>query len=164
MLLLMNRVGMGFDSHRFVEGRPLKLCGVKVPFGKGLDGHSDADAPIHALVDAMFGASGLGDIGEVFPDTGPKWKDADSTTLLSEAMGMLLQVGWVVGNCDITIVCENPKLGPHKLAMREKIADLLGLDMSAVSVKAKTAEGMGFCGAGEGIAAYAVVILEEATE
>ncbi len=155
---------MGFDSHRFAEGRPLKLCGVKVPFGKGLDGHSDADAPIHALIDAMLGASGLGDIGEVFPDTDPKWKDADSTALLAEAMGMLLQVGWMVGNCDITIICEKPKLGPHKLAMREKIADVLGLDMSAVSVKAKTAEGMGFCGNGEGVAAYAVVILDEAEE
>jgi 2-C-methyl-D-erythritol 2,4-cyclodiphosphate synthase len=156
----MNRTGFGFDSHRFVDGKPLKLCGVPVEHPQGLQGHSDGDAALHALMDAMFGAAGLGDIGEHFPDTDPKWKDADSVVLLGEAVGLLVQMGWSVINCDITIICQAPKLSPHKMAMREKIADQLGLDPMAVGVKAKTAEGMGFCGTGEGLAAYAVVLLE----
>jgi 2-C-methyl-D-erythritol 2,4-cyclodiphosphate synthase len=156
----MNRTGFGFDSHRFVDGKPLKLAGVLVPHPQGLLGHSDGDAALHALIDAMFGAAGLADIGEQFPDTDPRWKDADSAVLLAEAVGLLLQMGWSVVNCDITIICQAPRLSTHKAAMRERIADQLGLDAQAVSVKAKTAEGMGFCGAGEGLAAFAVVLLE----
>jgi 2-C-methyl-D-erythritol 2,4-cyclodiphosphate synthase len=156
----MNSTGFGFDSHRFVDGKPLKLGGVLVEHPQGLLGHSDGDAALHALIDAMLGAAGLGDIGEHFPDTEARWKDADSAMLLGEAVGLLLQMGWSVVNCDITIICQAPRLGAYKMAMRERIADQLGLDPQAVSVKAKTAEGMGFCGAGEGLAAFAVVLLE----
>jgi len=158
----MNRVGFGFDSHRFVSGRPLVLGGVRVEHDRGLAGHSDGDAALHALIDALFAAAGLGDIGEHFPDTDPRWKDADSAALLSEAMAELAQMGWEVVNCDVTIVAEAPRLGSYKEPMRQRIADLLGMDASAVSVKAKTAEGMGLVGAGEGLAAFAVVLLEEA--
>lgn len=156
----MNRTGFGFDSHRFVAGKPLKLGGVPVEHPQGLLGHSDGDAALHALIDAMFGAAGLGDIGEQFPDTDPRWKDADSAVLLGEALALLVQMGWSVVNCDITIICQAPRLSAYKAAMRERIADQLGLEPQAVSVKAKTAEGMGFCGTGEGLAAYAVVLLE----
>ncbi len=157
----MNRIGFGFDSHRFVKGRPLKLGGVAIEHDRGLAGHSDGDAVMHALIDAMFGPAGVGDIGEQFPDTDEKWKDADGSLLLSEALNLVLQMGWAPLNCDVTIVTEQPNLGPHKPAMREKIADLLGLDFTAVGIKAKTAEGMGPIGAGEGLAAFAVVLMEE---
>jgi 2-C-methyl-D-erythritol 2,4-cyclodiphosphate synthase len=157
----MNRIGLGFDSHRFVAGRPLVLGGVKIAYDRGLAGHSDGDAALHALIDAMFGAAGLADIGEQYPATDPRFKDADSAALLSEAMASLAQMGWIVVNCDLTVVTEEPKLSKFKPAMRERIADLLGLDVSAVSVKAKTNEGMGAIGKGEGLAAYAVVLLEE---
>lgn len=157
----MNRVGFGYDSHRFVAGRPLRLCGVEIKHDRGLAGHSDGDAALHALIDAMFGPAGVGDIGEQFPDTDEKWKDADSITLLSEALNLVLQMGWAPLNCDLTIVTESPKLTEYKQAMREKIADVLGLDFTAVGIKAKTAEGMGPIGAGEGLAAFAVVLMEE---
>ena len=157
----MIRVGFGFDSHRFVAGRPLMLCGVRVEHDRGLAGHSDGDAALHALTDALFAAAGLGDIGQHFPDTDPRWKDADSAALLEEAMAELAQMGWEVVNCDVTIVAETPRLEPYKEPMRQRIADLLGMDASAVSVKAKTAEGMGLVGAGEGLAAFALVLLEE---
>jgi len=157
----MKRIGFGFDSHRFAPGRPLVIAGVRVEHDRGLAGHTDGDAALHALIDAMFGAAGLADIGEHFPDTDPKWKDADSTVLLTEAVAEVTQMGWAIENCDLTIVAETPKLGAQKGVMRERIADLLGLDSSAVAVKAKTAEGMGFIGSGEGLAAFAVVLLEE---
>ncbi len=157
----MNRVGFGFDSHRFADDRPLKLCGVPIEHDRGLSGHSDGDAPLHALIDAMLAASGMGDIGDYFPDTEKKWKNADSSWMLSEAMQIVLQAGWAPVNCDLTIVTEAPKLKPQRARMRERIADLLGLDSTSVSVKAKTAEGMGPIGAGEGLAAWAIVLMEE---
>ncbi len=138
------------------------LGGVRIEHDLGLAGHSDADAAMHAVIDAMLGAAGLGDIGEVFPDTDEKWKDADSAKMLIEAVGELAQMGMAVTNCDITIITEAPKLSAYKMPMRERIADLLGLDISVVAVKAKTAEGMGPIGSGEGLAAFAVVMVEEA--
>ncbi|MHC4718787.1 MAG: 2-C-methyl-D-erythritol 2,4-cyclodiphosphate synthase, partial [Planctomycetota bacterium] len=146
----MNRIGFGFDSHRFAEGRPLMLAGVNVPYGRGLAGHSDGDAALHALIDAMYSAAGLPDIGEHFPDTDPQWAKAASADLATEALSELTEMGWVVANCDVTIVLEEPSLKEYKPVMRERVADLLGLDTSVVSIKAKTAEGMGLLGAGEG--------------
>jgi len=157
----MNRVGFGFDSHRFEAGQPLVIGGVRVEHDKGLAGPSDADPALHAVMDAMFGAAAAGDIGEHFPDTDPLWAGADSATMLTEAQMLLAEMGWLVSNCDVTVICEAPKLGDAKHEMRQRIADLLGLDTSFVSVKAKTAEGMGLIGRGEGIAAFAVVMLEE---
>lgn len=157
----MNRIGFGFDSHRFVKGRALKLGGVEVKYDRGLGGHSDGDAAMHALIDAMFGPAGVGDIGEHFPDTEEKWKNADGTALLTEALNIVLLMGWAPVNCDLTIVTEKPNLSEYKQTMREKIADLLGLDFTAVSIKAKTAEGMGPIGAGEGLAVFAAVLMEE---
>jgi len=157
----MNRVGFGFDSHRFEAGRPLMLAGVQIEHDRGLAGHSDGDAALHALIDAMLGAAALGDIGEMFPDTDARWKDADSGKLVVEVIGHLAGMGWEVVNCDLTIVTETPRLEPHKAAMRERVADLLGADPISVGLKAKTAEGMGLIGAGEGLAAFAVVLIEE---
>lgn len=157
----MNRVGFGFDSHRFADDRPLKLCGVPIEHDRGLAGHSDGDAPLHALIDAMLAAAGMGDIGDYFPDTDKKWKDADSSWMLSEAMQIVLLAGWAPVNCDLTIVTEAPKLKPQRTRMRERVADLLGLDSTSVSVKAKTADGMGPIGAGEGLVAWAIVLMEE---
>ena len=139
----------------------MMLGGVQVPHDRGLIGHSDGDAVLHALIDALFGAAAAGDIGEHFPDSDPQWAGADSAMLLTEAVAEITGMGWGVANCDVTIIAEAPNLGEHKAAMGERIADLLGLDSSAVGVKAKTAEGMGAIGAGEGLAAYAVVLLEE---
>ena len=160
----MNRIGFGFDSHRFQAGRPLMLGGVRIEHDRGLAGHSDGDAALHALIDAMFGAAGMGDIGEQFPDTDPKWAGADSADLLTEATVLVAEMGWAMGNADLTIVTEAPRLGPHKQAIRQRIADLLGLDATCVAVKAKTAEQMGAIGAGEGLAAFAVVLLEEVSD
>ncbi len=137
------------------------LGGVHIKHDRGLAGHSDADAVLHAVIDAMLGASGLGDIGEFFPDTDEKNKNANSGVMLVDVLGELAQMGMEVVNCDVTIVAEAPKLTKYKIPMRERIAELLGLDISVVSVKAKTAEGMGLIGAGEGLAAFAVVLLEE---
>ena len=157
----MIRVGFGFDSHRFEPSKPLMLGGIRIEHDKGLAGHSDADAVLHALIDAMLGAAGLGDIGEFFPDTDEKWKDADSVTMTVNTLNEIALLGYSVASCDITVIAEQPKLQPYKLKMRERIAEILGLETSAVSVKAKSAEGMGFIGAGEGLAAFAVVVLEE---
>ncbi len=137
------------------------LGGVRIKHDLGLAGHSDADAVMHAVIDAMLGAAGLSDIGEFFPDTNKKWKNADSAKMLVEAVGELAGIGMAVTNCDVTIVTEAPKLSKYKIPMRERIADLLGLDISVVAIKAKTAEGMGPIGAGEGLAAFAVVMVEE---
>lgn len=147
-------VGIGYDSHRFAEGRKLILGGVEVPHEKGLTGHSDADVLTHAVIDAILGAAGLGDIGEVFPDTDPTWEGADSIGLLSTVIGMLR--GPVV-NIDATLICEQPKLGPHRPAMVSRLADVTG---SRVSVKATTNEQMGWIGRGEGIACMAVATLD----
>jgi len=154
------RVGLGYDSHRFVADRPLILAGQRIPHPLGLAGHSDADAVAHAVIDALLGATGLGDIGTLFPDTEAAWKDADSMGLLRQVRGRLAMAGWRPRQIDVTIVLEAPKLGPFKLAMAGALADALGLDPSAVGVKAKTNEGMGFIGRGEGIAALAVAAVQ----
>jgi 2-C-methyl-D-erythritol 2,4-cyclodiphosphate synthase len=147
-------VGIGYDSHRFADGRPLILGGVEVPFEKGLAGHSDADVLTHAIIDAILGAAGLGDIGEVFPDTDPDWEGADSIGLLSTVIGMLR--GPVL-NVDATVICEQPKLGPNRPAMAARLAEVTG---SRISVKATTNEQMGWIGRGEGIACMAVATVD----
>ncbi len=152
----MVRVGFGYDSHRFVDGRPLLLAGQRIPFPSGLAGHSDADAVAHAVIDALLGAAGLGDIGTLFPDTDPAWRDADSMRLLDDVVRRLRTAGWVPGNVDVTVVLEAPKLGPFKAAMAEALASRLGIPAAQVGVKAKTNEGMGFIGRGEGVAVMAV--------
>ena len=155
------RIGIGYDSHRFVDGRPLILGGVEIPHPQGLDGWSDADAVAHALTDAILGAAGLGDIGQMFPPDNPKWKDATSVDLLRRASIKAAEIGYSLVNADITVIAEQPRLAPHVDEMREKIAEAAISGISNVSVKAKTNEGMGFIGRGEGIAVIAVVLLEE---
>ena len=155
------RIGIGYDSHRFVDGRPLILGGVEIPHAQGLDGWSDADAVAHALTDALLGAAGLGDIGQMFPPGNPKWKDAKSVDLLRRASIKAAEVGYTLVNADITVIAEQPRLAPHVDEMREKLAEAAISGISNVSVKAKTNEGMGFIGRGEGIAVIAVVLLEE---
>lgn len=155
----MTRVGIGYDSHRFASGRPLVLGGVTIPHSQGLTGHSDADAVAHALADAMLGALGLGDIGRLFPDSDPAHKDADSMLLLAEVARRVRASGWALQQADITVVAEVPKLAPHAAAMQTRLAHVLGAEGSAVSIKAKTNEGMGFIGRGEGIAVFAVATL-----
>ncbi|HKU59624.1 MAG TPA: 2-C-methyl-D-erythritol 2,4-cyclodiphosphate synthase [Gemmatimonadales bacterium] len=156
----MTRVGIGYDSHRFVAGRPLVLGGVRIPHGRGLAGHSDADAVAHALTDAILGAAGAGDIGQLFPDTDPQWKDADSMELLRTAHELVRGRGHAVVHADLTVITEAPKLAPHLPAMASALAERLGLADGAVHVKAKTNEGMGFIGRGEGLAVIAVATLE----
>ena len=155
------RVGIGYDVHPLVEGRPLVLGGVTVPFSHGLQGHSDGDALTHALIDALLGAAGLGDIGTHFPSTDPQYRGIASTLLLRRTAALLASHGWRVVNLDATIVAERPRLGPYLDAMRRELASNLGGDASAVSVKAKTNDGLGFLGAGEGMAAWAVALLQE---
>lgn len=154
------RVGLGYDSHRFVADRPLILAGQRIPHPLGLAGHSDADAVAHAVIDALLGATGLGDIGTLFPDTDPAWKDADSMELLRQVGARLSAGGWRPLQIDVTVVLEAPKLGPAKPAMAAALARALGLDADAVGVKAKTNEGMGFIGRGEGIAVLAVATVD----
>lgn len=153
------RIGEGWDTHVLVEGRPLILGGVHIPHEKGLLGHSDADALLHAITDAMFGAAGLGDIGRHFPDTDQRFKGADSIRLLVEAAGRVRAQGWRIGNIDSTVIAQAPKLAPHIPAMQQRIAQALGLDASQVNVKAKTAEKMGPVGEGLSMEARAVVLL-----
>lgn len=150
------RVGTGYDVHRLAEGEELWLGGVKIEHDKGLAGHSDADVAIHALVDALLGSVGAGDIGQHFPPSDPQWADAPSARFLRHAAALVAEAGYRVGNADVTIVCEAPKIGPHRDAMRRKLAELLGVDTGCVNVKATTTEGLGFAGRGEGIAAQAV--------
>src|SRR4051794_27081768 len=152
------RVGLGHDTHRLAENRPLILGGVRVPHDRGLVGHSDADVVLHAVTDALLGASGLGDIGDAYPDTEPRWKGADSRLFLRETLAKLNQLGWRPVNLDVTIFAQEPKLGPVKAAIRESLAALLGLPADAVNVKAKTGEGVGHIGRGEAIGAHAVVL------
>jgi 2-C-methyl-D-erythritol 2,4-cyclodiphosphate synthase len=156
----MIRVGIGYDSHRFEEGRPLVLGGIRIPHPRGLAGHSDADAVAHALIDAMLGAAAVGDIGQHFSDTDPKWKDADSMELLRRAHELVRERGYTLAQADLTIITEQPRLGPHLPAMATKLAERLGAPPGSVSLKAKTNEGMGFIGRGEGIAVIAVATLE----
>lgn len=155
------RIGHGYDVHRLIAGRPLVLGGVTVPSDVGLDGHSDADVLAHAIADALLGAAALGDIGLHFPDTDPTWKGADSIDLLRSVTARVAEAGWRVGNVDATVVLERPKLRPHIDAMRARLAGAMGVDVSAVSVKATTGERMGFVGTGEGAAAHAVCLLVE---
>ena len=156
------RIGYGYDVHRLVEGRDLWLGGVKVPAEKGALGHSDADVLLHAICDALLGAVGSGDIGTHFPDTDAAWKDADSRDLLRRVKEIISAEGWTVGNVDATLVLEKPKIKPHVSAMRETIAGILDIDLSAVGIKATTNEGMGFVGRGEGVCAHAVALLVRA--
>ena len=153
------RVGTGYDLHRLVEGRPLVLAGVTVPGGCGPAGHSDGDVVCHALIDAMLGAAGAGDIGRHFPDTDPRWKDAPGLDLLARAAGILADRGWAVASADITVVLERPKLAPHLDDVRARVAATLGLDADRVGVKAKTNEGVDAVGRGEAMAAHAVAVL-----
>lgn len=157
------RIGQGFDVHRFAaveDHRPLILMGCEIPHDRGLAGHSDADVMIHALMDALLGAAGLGDIGQHFPDTDPAYRGADSTQLLARVMGDLSERGWRVVNADVCLIGERPKVGPHRQRMRERIAPFLGVHADAVNVKATTTEKLGFTGRGEGLAAQAVVLIE----
>ena len=153
------RIGQGFDVHAFGEGDHVLLGGVRIPHDRGIVAHSDGDVAIHAVCDAMLGALALGDIGQHFPPSDPQWKDADSRAFLRRCNALIGERGWRVGNADITVVCERPKVGPHALAMRELLASDLGVEADAVSVKATTSEKLGFTGRGEGIAAQAVVLL-----
>ena len=156
------RIGHGYDVHRIVEGRRLVLCGVEIPWdGRGLLGHSDADVAAHALMDAILGAAAMGDIGQLFPDSDPRYEGADSMLLLREVCRRAAEAGFRLGNCDITVLAQKPKLLPHIPAMRQRLAEVMGAGVGRISVKATTEEGLGFTGAQEGIAAHAVVLLEE---
>ena len=153
------RIGQGYDSHRFVPSRSLILCGAEIPFELGLAGHSDADAPVHALIDALLGALALGDIGHFFPDTDPRWKDADSLKLLQLTLENPAFAGWKVGNVDLTVIAQKPKLAPYIDAMRRNLVAAMNLPPDRISIKAKTNEGMGFTGRLEGLEAQALVLL-----
>jgi 2-C-methyl-D-erythritol 2,4-cyclodiphosphate synthase len=154
------RVGIGHDTHRLSEGGPLILGGLRIEHPRGLVGHSDADVVCHAVADALLGAAGLGDIGEHYPDTDPKWRGLDSTRLLAEVVAMVELAGWQTVNCDVIIHAQEPKLGPHKQTMRANLARLLRLDPAGVNLKAKTGEGVGPIGRGEAIMCEAVVLVE----
>lgn len=153
------RIGQGFDVHRLVEGRRLWLCGICLPHTHGLLGHSDADVAIHALADALLGAAALRDIGYHFPDTDPAYKGADSKILLAKTVGLLAAEGYAIGNVDITILAEAPKINPHIPAMQACLAPILGVEPGQVSIKATTTEGLGYTGRREGIAAQAVALI-----
>lgn len=154
------RAGMGFDSHPFSEDRPLVIGGVNIPHHRGLSGHSDADVLLHAVSDALIGAAGLTSIGELFPDTDPRYKDADSALLLQEVFNRIRRLGYRIVNLDCTILAEEPMLVPYRDRMRERIAGLLEIEISQIAIKPKRGEGMGFIGRAEGIAALAVVLLD----
>jgi len=154
------RVGIGYDSHKFSDGRKLVLGGVKIPHPRGLAGHSDADAVAHALTDALLGAAGLGDMGHMFPPTEPQWRDADSIDLLKRAYLGVVEAGFDFVSADVTIIAEQPILGRYLDPMRQKLGDALVAGLSKVSVKAKTNDGMGWIGRGEGVAVIAVAVVE----
>jgi 2-C-methyl-D-erythritol 2,4-cyclodiphosphate synthase len=154
------RVGIGHDTHRLEAGRPLILGGVRIEYARGLAGHSDADVVLHALTDALLGAAALGDIGDAFPDTDPQWKDADSTLFLRAALQKVRDKGYRLGNVDVIVFAQEPKLGPVKAAIRANLAALLSLDLDRVNVKAKTGERVGHIGRAEAIACQVVVLLE----
>lgn len=156
------RIGHGYDVHKLVEGRPLILGGVTIPFEKGLLGHSDADVLLHAISDALLGAAALGDIGHLFPDTDDRWKGADSLKLLEEVVRVLADQGYRIENIDATLLAQRPKLAPYIDEMRGNIADACQADIAQVSVKATTEEGLGFTGTGAGMAAHAVALIEKA--
>ena len=155
------RVGCGYDVHKLVPERKLILCGVEVPYERGLLGHSDADVALHALMDALLGAAALGDIGKHFPDTDERFKGADSMKLTEHVVGLLRERDWRINNVDVTIIAQRPKLAGYIPTMRSKVAAVLGIDEDAVNVKATTTEKLGFTGNGEGMACHAVCLLEE---
>ena len=154
------RVGVGYDSHRFALGRPLTLGGILIPSDFGLDGHSDADAICHAITDAILGAAGLGDIGEMFPDTDPVNRDRDSVSMLEAAVSRISTAGYEVGQVDVSVIAESPRLAPHREKIRARLATALGIPSESVSVKGKTNEGMGWIGRKEGLACIAVATLK----
>ncbi|HLG05945.1 MAG TPA: 2-C-methyl-D-erythritol 2,4-cyclodiphosphate synthase [Gemmatimonadales bacterium] len=156
----MFRVGIGYDSHRFAPGRPFILGGQRIAFDRGLEAYSDGDAVAHAVTDAILGAAGAGDLGAMFPDSDPRWKDADSLVLLRLARERVNELGFRPVQADVTVICEKPHLGVYKQAMAAAIADELGIPADAVGMKAKTNEGMGFVGRGEGVTVFAVALLE----
>lgn len=156
---MTQRVGMGFDAHPFAAGRPLRLGGVDVPHASGLEGHSDGDALLHALTDAVLGAAGLGSIGDHFPPDDPAWKDADSAVFLRKARDLASARGLTIGNVDAVVVAEAPKIAPHVARIRARIAEILGVDVGAVSVRGTSSNGLGFTGRKDGLAAMAVVLL-----
>ena len=158
------RTGMGFDAHRFAAGDHVWLCGVRIAHDHALEGHSDADAGLHALTDAILGAIGEGDIGQHFPPTDEKWRGAPSSVFLAYAAGLVQAKGGAVVHCDITLICERPKIAPHRDAMRARVAEILHLDVSRVSIKATTTEGMGFTGRREGLAAQAIATVRVPAE
>ncbi|WP_299783391.1 2-C-methyl-D-erythritol 2,4-cyclodiphosphate synthase [uncultured Roseobacter sp.] len=153
------RLGNGFDVHAFGPGDHVVLCGVKVPHGQGLVGHSDADVALHTIADAIYGALAQGDIGQHFPPSDPQWKGAASDIFLRHAVSLATQMGFGISNVDCTLICESPKIGPHATAMRENLARIMGLDVERISVKATTSERLGFTGRGEGIACLATAAL-----
>jgi 2-C-methyl-D-erythritol 2,4-cyclodiphosphate synthase len=161
---MTSRVGIGFDSHPFATGRTLRLGGVAIPHDAGLEGHSDGDALLHALTDAVLGAAGAGSIGEHFPPTDPSWKDADSATFLRRAGELAGERGFAIGNVDAVVVAEAPKIAPHVPAIRSRIAEILGASPEVVSVRGTSSNGLGFAGRKEGIAAMAVVLLNPKSE
>ena len=155
------RIGHGYDTHKLVSGRDLILGGVKIPYDKGLEGHSDADAVIHSLCDALLGAMSLGDIGNFFPDTDPEFKNIDSRILLNQVFDLMVKNEYELVNADITILAQAPKMAPHISMMKTNLADDLRVDIEQINIKASTTERMGFVGRGEGIVAYAVVLLNK---
>ncbi|ERN51033.1 2-C-methyl-D-erythritol 2,4-cyclodiphosphate synthase [Alkalihalophilus marmarensis] len=159
----MIRIGQGYDVHQLVEGRPLIIGGITIPYEKGLLGHSDADVLLHTIADAVLGAVAEGDIGKHFPDTDPEFKDADSAKLLTDVWGIVKEKGYELGNIDCTIIAQKPKMAPHINDMRQRIAELLEADISQVNVKATTTEKLGFTGRGEGIASLATVLLTKSS-
>jgi 2-C-methyl-D-erythritol 2,4-cyclodiphosphate synthase len=158
------RIGFGYDSHRFKEGRPLILGGVEIPDHAGLEGHSDGDAICHAVLDALLGAAAAGSIGQLFPSSDDRWKNANSVELLRRGVGYLRNRHWQIVNVDVTVICETPRIGPVSLAMREKIGRVLGIGASGVSIKGKTDDGMGWTGSGEGLAVHAVALIQTLEE
>jgi 2-C-methyl-D-erythritol 2,4-cyclodiphosphate synthase len=155
----MTLTGIGYDSHRLIEGRRLVIGGIEIPYERGLEGHSDSDVLTHAVIDALLGAAGLGDIGVHFPDTDERWRDADSIELLEAVVAMVGEEGLRIVHLDCTVIMEAPKLAPHRQAIGERLASALGLSAKRVNVKASTGEGIGFVGRGEGVAALAIVSL-----
>ena len=155
------RIGLGSDAHPFADGRPLRLGGVEIPYDRGLSGHSDGDALLHAVADAVLGACGRGSLGEHFPDGAEEWRDADSSGLLRRVAAIARESGYRIGNLDAVVVAETPRLSPHAGAIRQKLAELLDSDPGRVSVRGTSSNHLGFTGRGEGIAAFAVVLLEE---
>ncbi|MDD4202527.1 MAG: 2-C-methyl-D-erythritol 2,4-cyclodiphosphate synthase [Candidatus Omnitrophica bacterium] len=153
------RIGFGYDIHRFADNRELWLGGIKIPYDKGLLGHSDADVLLHAVCDALLGASGEGDIGKLFPDTDPKYKDISSIYLLEEVVKNVSLKGFVIENIDVTVICEMPKIGPYSQKIEQKISDVLSIDISRINIKAKTNEKIDAIGTGEAIAVHAVCLL-----